>query len=76
MSSTRMVYFEENDVLHLSISDEPETASVELSPNITAELNEQGELIGIEILNASSFIRDSILESAQARLLSLVEEHG
>jgi len=76
MSNTRMVYFEENDVLHLSISDEPETASVELSPNITAELNEQGELIGIEILNASSFIRDSILESAQARLLSLVEEHG
>lgn len=76
MSNTRMVYFEENDVLHLSISDEPETASVELSPNITAELNEQGELIGIEILNASSFIRDSILESAQARLLSLVQEHG
>ena len=76
MSNTRMVYFEENDILHLSISDEPETASVELSPNITAELNEQGELIGIEILNVSSFIRDSILESAQARLLSLVEEHG
>ncbi|MFO1423796.1 MAG: DUF2283 domain-containing protein [Candidatus Competibacteraceae bacterium] len=76
MSNTRMVYFEENDILHLSVSDEPETASVELSPNITAELNKQGELIGIEILNASSFIRDSILESAQARLLSLVEEHG
>ncbi len=76
MSNTRMVYFEENDILHLSVSDEPETASVELSPNITAELNEQGELIGIEILNASSFIRDSILESAQAKLLSLVEEHG
>ena len=73
MSNPRMVYFEENDILHLSVSDEPETASVELSPNITAELNEQGELIGIEILNASSFIRDSILESAQARLLSLVE---
>ena len=76
MSNTRMIYFEENDVLHLSVSDEPETGSVELSPNITAELNEQGELIGIEILNASSFIRDSILESAQARLLNLVEEHG
>ena len=73
MSNPRMVYFEENDILHLSVSDEPETASVELSPNVTAELNEQGELIGIEILNASSFIRDSILESAQARLLSLVE---
>ena len=76
MSNTRMVYFEENDILHLSVSDEPEAGSVELSPNVAAELNEQGELIGIEILNASSFIRDSILESAQARLLSLVEEHG
>lgn len=71
-----MVYFEENDVLHLSVSDDPETASIELSPNITAEFNEQGELIGVEIINASSFIRDSILESAQARLLSLVEELG
>lgn len=76
MSNTRMVYFEQNDVLHLYVSDEPETGSVELSPNVTAELNEQGELIGIEILNASAFIRDSILESVQARLLSLVEERG
>ena len=56
MSNTRMVYFEENDILHLSVSDEPEAGSVELSPNVTAELNEQGELIGIEIINASSFI--------------------
>ena len=71
MSNTRMVYFEENDILHLSVSDEPEAGSVELSPNVTAELNEQGELIGIEIINASSFIRDSILESAQAKLLNL-----
>jgi uncharacterized protein YuzE len=66
-----MVYFEENDILHLSVSNEPEAGSVELSPNVTAELNEQGELIGIEIINASSFIRDSILESAQAKLLNL-----
>ena len=61
MSNTRMVYFERNDILHLSISDEPEAGSIELSPDITAELNEQGDLIGIEIINASSFIRDSIL---------------
>lgn len=71
MSNTRMVYFEENDVLYLSVSDEPEAGSIELSPDVTAELNEKGELIGIEIINASSFIRNSILESAQARLLNL-----
>ena len=40
-------------------------------PNITAELNKAGELIGIEIIQASSFIRDVILESAQAKILNL-----
>jgi len=68
-----MVYFEKDDVLHLAISDEPEKGSVELSPNITAELNDKGELIGIEILNASAFIRDSILESVQAKVLRFPE---
>jgi len=45
--------------------------NVEISPNITAELNDAGELIGIEIINASSFLRDSILESVQGKLLNL-----
>ena len=73
MNNARMVYFEKEDVLHLAISDEAEAQSVELSPNITAELNEKGELIGIEILKASAFVRDSILETAQARMLKLSE---
>ena len=67
----RMMYFEEEDVLHLAISDEPEAESVELSPNITVELNDRGELIGIEILRASAFVRDAILESVQGRILQL-----
>jgi len=66
-----MMYFEKEDILHLSISDEPEAGSVELSPNITAELDDKGELIGIEILQASTFVRDSILESVQAKILRL-----
>lgn len=65
-----MAYFEKEDILYLTISDEREARSVEISPNITAELNEDGDLIGIEIINASAFIRDSILESVQARLLT------
>jgi len=71
MNKTRMAYFEKDDVLHLAISDEPEAGSVEISPNITAELNAKGKLIGIEILSASTFIRDSVLESVQARVLDL-----
>ena len=71
LNMTKMAYFEQEDKLHLEISDEPERGSIELSPNITVELNDNGELIGIEILNASAFIQDSILESAQAKILSL-----
>ena len=73
MNKTRMAYFENDDVLHLAISDEPEAGSVEVSPNITAELNAKGELIGIEILSASTFIRDSVLDSVQAKVLDLAE---
>lgn len=69
MNNAHLSYFEQEDILHLAISDEPEAGSVELSPNITAELNAQGTLIGIEILHASAFIRDSVLETVQGRLL-------
>lgn len=48
-----------------------EGGSIELAPNITAELNDDNELIGIEILNASALIRDSILESVQPKIHSL-----
>lgn len=75
-SRTRMAYFEEDDVLHLAISEEPEARSIELSPNITAELNAAGDLIGVEILAASSFIRDSVLESVQAKLLGFLEKQA
>lgn len=70
-SKGRMAYFAQDDVLHLAISDEPEARSIELIPNITVELNDKGELIGIEILNASAFVRDIILESVQGRMLQL-----
>lgn len=36
-----------------------------MSPHITAELDEAGEIIGIEITNATAYVRDNILESAQ-----------
>lgn len=67
-----MNYFKEEDILLLLISEEPESASVEISPNITAELNAEGDLIGVETLNASTSIRDSILKSVQGKLLNLI----
>lgn len=71
MSDPQMRYFEKDDVLHIAVSDEPEAGSVELTPDVTVELNAKGELIGIEILHASRFIRDSVVESIQGRMLSI-----
>lgn len=75
MNRIRLRYFPEEDILHLVISDEPEKGSVELAPNITAELNQEGEVIGIEILETSLFLRDMLLESVQAKLLRIPEPH-
>lgn len=74
MNNPKLSYFESEDILHLAISHEKERGSVEISPNITAELNNEGELIGIEIIDASAFLRDSILESTQAKLLQLSKQ--
>ena len=72
MNKTQMRYFEQQDVLHLSFAEGLESRSIELSPNITVELNDQNEMIGVEILEASSFLRDSVLESVQAKTFQLL----
>lgn len=71
-----MVHFEKEDILYLTLSDEAETGSVEISPNVTVELNECGKIIGIEILNASQFLRDSVMESIQGKMLQLTERQS
>jgi uncharacterized protein YuzE len=73
MNKTRIRYFEQEDVLHLVIAGGEESRSLELSPNITVELNDRNELIGVEILNASTFLRDAVLESVQAKTIQLLE---
>ncbi len=66
-------YFEQEDALHFLIADGPESRSIELGPNITVELNDKNEMIGVEILNATAFLRDSVLESVQAKTLQVLE---
>lgn len=40
---------------------------VELSPGINIELNEKGEFIGLEILNASRMLRDVVEPLSERR---------
>ena len=75
MNETHMTYFKEEDILHISLASDKEAGCVEITPDVTAELNDRGELIGIEILDASRFIRDSVMESVQAKLMGLTTTH-
>jgi hypothetical protein len=45
MKKPKMFYFEEEDILHVVIAEGTETSSVEVTPDITVELNVQGELM-------------------------------
>ncbi len=72
MNKTTVRYFEAEDILHIAIADGPESRSIELGPTITVELDENDEMIGVEILEASSFLRDAVLESIQARTLRIL----
>lgn len=60
-------------MLHLAITEGTESRSLELSPDVTVELNDKDEMIGVEILNASKFLRDAVLESIQAKTLRVLE---
>lgn len=53
-----MQYFPDQDILHVLIREGDEAGSVELSPHITAELDEAGEIIGVEITDATAYVRD------------------
>ncbi|MBK6712254.1 MAG: DUF2283 domain-containing protein [Chloroflexi bacterium] len=64
-----MRYFEKEDILHLVVSDEPEANSIELGTEHYRRVEWKGELIGVEILNASAFLRDSLAESIQFKML-------
>ena len=69
--SKAMRYFEDEDILHITIQSGKEANSFEMAPNITVELNDKNEIIGIEILKATDYLRDGLLETVQAKLLQM-----
>ena len=71
MQDPKLFYFDHEDILHLVWAEGEEANSVELSSTMTVELNAHGEVIGIEILHASTFVRDTLLALAQAHQLPL-----
>jgi uncharacterized protein YuzE len=71
MQDPRLCYFDHEDMLHLVFAEGEEANSIALSPTMTAELKAHGEVIGIEVLHASTFVRETLLALAQAHQLPL-----
>ena len=56
----KIYYDSKSDALWLFVKKGLEVESCEVSPGVSVELNEKGELLGIEILNASTIFREKI----------------
>ncbi|MFH1289855.1 MAG: DUF2283 domain-containing protein [Nanoarchaeota archaeon] len=50
-------YDKESDSLFINIKDGEEESFEEIAPGINIELNENNEVIGIEVLKASRFLK-------------------
>ena len=61
-------YYPENDVLYVLIQAGEEARSVEVEPGVTAELNKDGKIIGIEILDASKYLRKLVRQKLEPQL--------
>jgi uncharacterized protein YuzE len=59
MKNFNVFYDEKEDILYLA-KEGQEAEVVELAPGINAELNSSGDLIGVEVFNASSVFKDVI----------------
>lgn len=58
----RIYYDEKSDSLWLLIKSGPEYDSKEVAPGVYVELGKNGELLGIEILNASEVLGRKVLK--------------
>ena len=50
-------YDSQSDVLFFSIREGIEEEFIEIAPGVNVEIDERGEVIGIEILNASQMLK-------------------
>lgn len=59
-------YDQEADVLALYMGKGGEEEYLEIAPNISVELNSEGSVIGIEILNASKVLKSFLQASRKS----------
>jgi uncharacterized protein YuzE len=58
MSKKPLINYDyESDVLYIAVQKANEEEFIEIAPGINVELNDKGQVIGIEILNASKCLK-------------------
>ena len=65
-------YDPKSDAIYMGIKRGIEEEFVEVSPGLNVELNSRGQVIGIEILNASKILKP-IIKPLQRQILELVK---
>ena len=65
-NNKQFFYDRQADVLYLLVKKGKEEEVVEVSPGVNVELDGQGKLLGIEILNASAAMKP-IISAAESR---------
>jgi len=56
-------YYPETDSLYIDLSEKSSSDSIEVSPGVVADYDEQGNIVGIDIDNASTKINLNTLET-------------
>ena len=58
----RFSYDAETDSLYIHLSERPGADAREVAPDVVADFNEAGDLVGLDLQNASRFVDLSTLE--------------
>lgn len=64
----KIYYDKKTDVLWLMIKTGPEDKHQEVAPGISVELDKNGQLLGIEILNASKVLGSKLIDKSATRI--------
>lgn len=68
----RFSYHSDTDSLYIHLSEQPGADVHEVSDDVVLDLNKAGELVGIEVQNASRNIDLSVLEIGSLPLKNLI----
>ena len=60
-------YDAEADVLYLVCDEGEITCSIEISPGITVEFGDVGNILGVEIIRASKVLTEKVIASLHAK---------